>query len=127
MSASWARRTTGEDIAPVNIDVPHCYQDGDTLTCTMGNWTGQPDTYAWQWQLDGVDAGDGTDTYLLALPDDIGRTAICIVTASNAIGTEVAPPSNPVVVADPGRRNPMSKKKNHHAHADEPVDPAAGG
>jgi hypothetical protein len=93
--------TTGEDVAPVNLDVPHASQAGDTLTCTMGNWTGQPDTYAWQWQLDGTDAGDGTNTYVLALPDDIGRTATCIVTASNAIGTEVAPPSNPLVIADP--------------------------
>jgi hypothetical protein len=93
--------STGEDVAPINIDVPLCYQEGDALCCTMGNWTGQPDTYAWQWQLDGVDAGDGTDTYLLALPDDIGRTAVCIVTASNAIGTTEGPPSNAVVVTEP--------------------------
>jgi hypothetical protein len=93
--------STGEDIAPINIDVPYVGQAGDTLTCTMGNWTGQPDTYVYQWQLDGTAAGDGTDTHLLALPDDIGRTAVCIVTASNAIGTTEGPPSNEVVVTEP--------------------------
>jgi hypothetical protein len=102
--------TTGEDIAPVNLDVPYVSQTGDTLTCTMGNWTGQPDTYAYAWQLDGVDAGGGTNTYVLALPDDIGRTATCIVTASNAIGTTEAAPSNGVVVVDPA---PVVEETSH--------------
>ena len=39
---------------PANVDVPHVQQAGDTLTCTMGNWDGEPTGYAYQWQLDGA-------------------------------------------------------------------------
>ena len=96
-----AAASTAADIAPINLDIPYCSQSGATLTCTMGNWTGKPDTYAWQWQLDGTtDVGDGTDTYTPA-PEDFGHTATCIVTASNASGATAAPPSNGVVVVDP--------------------------
>ena len=89
---------TGEDVAPINIDVPHCYQEGASLTCTMGNWTGQPDVYAYQWKLDGTtDIGDGSQSYT-PTPDDAGHTVTCVVSATNAIGTTEAPPSNGVGV-----------------------------
>ena len=85
--------------APINTNVPFVSQDGDILTCTMGTWTGEPDTYAYQWAIDGVDAGDGTEIYT-ATVDDVGKTATCVVSATNDLGTTEAPPSNAVVIAD---------------------------
>jgi hypothetical protein len=64
----------------------------------MGNWDGAPDTYAYQWALDGVNAGDGTATYVF-VPGDVGKTATCTVSATNASGTTTAPPSNQVMIA----------------------------
>jgi len=83
---------------PVNVTVPHVSQAGNILTCTMGTWEGEPTGYAYQWQLDGVNAGTNANTYTVQAPD-VGLTATCTVTATNAIGSTTAPPSNGVVVA----------------------------
>jgi hypothetical protein len=83
---------------PVNRDVPAVTQAGAALNCTMGNWDGEPTDYAYQWKLDGVDAGDGTATYT-SVPADVGKTATCVVSATNAAGTTAAPASNPVLIA----------------------------
>ena len=86
---------------PVNVDVPYIEQQGDTLHCTMGNWEGEPTSYAYQWRLDDVDVtAAGEDCVVTA--DDAGKVARCVVTASNATGSTEAPPSNAVVVTDPG-------------------------
>jgi hypothetical protein len=83
--------------APVNVDVPVVTQAGTVLSCTMGNWTGTPSSYAYQWKLDGTDAGTDAASYDRQ-PADIGATATCVVAATNAIGSTAAPPSNGVVV-----------------------------
>ena len=83
--------------APLNLDAPYVYQEGDTLTCTMGNWSGKPTAYAYQWQSDGVDTGADAATYTVTAPD-IGTTMRCTVSATNDLGTTKAPPSNEVVV-----------------------------
>jgi hypothetical protein len=83
---------------PGNVDVPYVNQDGDTLACTMGNWTNEPSAYAYQWQLDGSDTGSDSDT-LVVTAGDVGRTATCVVTATNDLGSTAAPPSNGVVIA----------------------------
>jgi hypothetical protein len=85
-------------VPPVNRDVPAVTQAGATLNCTMGNWDGEPTAYAYQWKLDGVDAGDGTANYI-TVAGDVGKTAICTVSATNAAGTTVGPPSNQVMIA----------------------------
>jgi hypothetical protein len=85
---------------PENVDVPHVSQSGDVLSCTMGNWTGAPTSYAYQWQMDGADVGTDADSYTVTA-DDVGLTATCIVTATNAIGSTAAPPSVGVVVVAP--------------------------
>jgi hypothetical protein len=82
---------------PVNTAVPHVSQDGELLNCTMGEWEGTPTAYAYQWQLDGATVGTGGATYTV-LPADVGLTATCIVTATNALGSTEAPPSVGVVV-----------------------------
>jgi hypothetical protein len=83
---------------PVNRDIPYIAQEGAVLTATMGNWDGAPTDYAYQWRLDGADAGDGTATYT-TVAGDVGKTAICVVSATNAAGTTAAPPSNQVLIA----------------------------
>lgn len=92
----------GPTEAPVNVDVPHVSGTpgvGETLSCTMGNWNGEPSSYAYQWQSDGTDiAGSISDTYLIAA-GDAGHSLACVVTATNAIGSTAAPASNPVSVA----------------------------
>jgi hypothetical protein len=85
-------------VPPVNRDVPAVTQAGATLNCTMGNWDGEPTDYAYQWKLDGVDAGDGTANYI-TVAGDVGKTATCTVSATNAAGTTVAPVSNSVMIA----------------------------
>ena len=92
--------------APLNLTVPHLYQEGDILTCTMGNWSGKPTAYAYQWQGDGMPIGTDADTYPVT-GGDVGTTVICIVTATNDLGTTEAPPSNSVLVA-----SPVTEEKN---------------
>ena len=84
--------------APVNVDVPYASQSGATLNCTMGNWDHEPTSYAYQWTIDGMDAGTEADLVITA--NEVGKTAACVVTASNAIGATAAPPSNWVTIAD---------------------------
>lgn len=82
---------------PGNVDVPLVLQDGSTLSCTMGNWTGEPTSYRYQWKLDGVDVGVDDPSYTVNA-GDVGATATCVVTATNAAGSVSAPPSNGVTV-----------------------------
>lgn len=89
--------------APVNVDVPHVQQSGNTLNCTMGNWNNMdidPVSYAYQWISDGAtnigtDAADYTIT-----SGDVGHTVTCVVTATNTVGSTPAPPSVGVVVSE---------------------------
>lgn len=83
--------------APSVVDVPMVSQEGATLHCTMGIWTSKPESYAYQWQLDGADVGDNAPTFDAS--GAAGRIATCIVTATNDLGSTAAPPSNPVTVA----------------------------
>lgn len=85
--------------APVNVDVPYVGGVGilgGTLTCTMGNWEGEPTTYAYQWKSDAADVGTGAASYVVA-DTDVGHSITCVVTATNAAGSTTAPPSNAVV------------------------------
>jgi hypothetical protein len=88
----------GTASAPVNVDVPFVDQSGSELRCTMGNWQGEPTSYAYQWKMDGTDIpGDGAT--LPVTSADTGHSATCVVTAENAHGSTTAPPSNAVIVA----------------------------
>ena len=83
--------------APTNVDVPYVQQDGSALTCTMGNWTGEPTSYAYEWFFDETSAGVGSGMCTVGA-DEVGQSAMCVVSATNAAGTTAAPPSNVVVV-----------------------------
>jgi hypothetical protein len=85
-------------VAPTNVTVPHVSQNGDVLNCTMGEWTGEPASYAYQWKIDGANVGTNAPNYT-ATTANVGNTATCVVTATNAAGSGTAPPSNGVVVS----------------------------
>jgi hypothetical protein len=88
----------GEATAPVNDDVPLVTQSGTTLNCTMGNWQGEPTSYSYAWQIDGAAAGSDAANYEVQA-GDVGKSATCTVTATNAAGSTAAPPSNSVTIA----------------------------
>ena len=91
---------TGPGGPPDVVDVPHVQQvtASQMLTCTMGNWTNEPVSYAYQWTFDDVGVGIGEPTCPYAT-EDVGKTAVCVVTATNTLGSTTAPPSNAVVIA----------------------------
>ena len=86
--------------APTNVDVPHVSQDGATLNCTMGNWTGEPTEYHYVWNVEGNDVGEDSSTYPITV-EDAGLRAFCVVTAVNAAGSTEAPPSNELTIGEP--------------------------
>lgn len=87
----------GEIEAPVNRDVPYASQTGAVLDCTMGNWDGEPETYAYEWHVDGVANGVTTQRHAVT-EANAGEGWACVVTATNALGSTKAPMSNTVVV-----------------------------
>jgi hypothetical protein len=89
----------GADDPPVNLYVPQASQEGALISCTMGEWAGEPTAYAYQWQSDGADVAEGTPYSITA--GDIGHVFTCLVTATNAAGSTTAPPSNEVEVTEP--------------------------
>jgi len=93
---------------PVNRDVPavsgpdglSSASVGQTLNCTMGNWDNTPDGYSYQWVSGSTNVGAATsnNSYVVD-PADVGQNITCVVTATNAIGSTTAPPSNPIAVS----------------------------
>jgi hypothetical protein len=96
---------------PVNVDVPHVQQEGSVLTCTMGNWDGEPTHYSYQWRVDGVPVGSDSPSLQLSQAD-IGKTATCVVTAGNAKGIVEAPPSVDVIVEGPPEEGVQSYERS---------------
>jgi hypothetical protein len=86
---------------PSVVDVPLVMLDaaGAVATCTMGNWNGEPDSYTYAWHLDGV-PNSGTGAMYTVQPEDAGHSLACVVTATNALGSTVAPLSNSVAVPE---------------------------
>jgi hypothetical protein len=90
---------SARESVPTVVDTPYASQDAGTLSCTMGNWTGEPSSYSYVWKLGTVTA-DASDKAEYALKqEDVGKTASCVVTATNSAGSTAAPASNSVEVA----------------------------
>ena len=90
-----------EVFPPVNVDVPYVWQEEQRMRCTMGNWENVPTSYSYQWMQDGtLPIGANNDTLPLLASND-GHTLTCVVTATNAIGSTEAPPSNGVLYTAP--------------------------
>ena len=99
-SAATAPDNTVAPVASGDLDI------GDTVSVTTGTWTGNPTpvlTYQWQ-----VSDGDGwediegeTSNELELIADFVGEDVRCVVTGTNALGTDSAT-SNPLgPVTDP--------------------------
>lgn len=95
-------------LLPVNVDVPYVSPEvaavGDTLSCTMGNWEGQPTTYGYVWSTGGTG-----QTYVI-VEGDAGKSISCVVTATNAGGSTAARPSNAVSIPGGATRAASGKK-----------------
>lgn len=86
---------------PVNQDVPHAYQEGSLLICTMGNWVDPPpDSYEFQWQVDGTEIEGATTDELAVTAGDVDTVFACVVTATNAIGSTWIASNDVMVDAD---------------------------
>jgi hypothetical protein len=95
-------RVAAGRIAPQYIDTPAIYGTapivvGSVLNCTMGNWFGVPTSYAYQWKRGVTNVGTGVNTYT-TVAGDSGNSITCVVSATNANGTTVAPASNAIAI-----------------------------
>lgn len=90
------------DIPPVDpptvLDAPFISQAAAVLSCTLGNWNGEPTSRTYQWQVAGITVGTNQATYT-RVAGDVGKLAVCNMTATNAIGTSAPVASNQIVVA----------------------------
>jgi hypothetical protein len=89
--------------APGVIDVPYASANasppivGTVVSVTNGNWTGAPTGYTYQWKRDGVTNLGTAASYTLIAADVGGHQITCVVTATNAQGSQAAPPSNAII------------------------------
>lgn len=76
--------------SPINIIKPSIsgtYTVGQTLTCSVGTWTGDPTiSYSYQWKRDITNIGTNTNSYLL-ISADTNNPIYCVVTATNTAGS----------------------------------------
>jgi hypothetical protein len=89
---------------------------GDTLTCTMGEWTGEPDSYTYSWQHGGDPTEIGTGDTYTTVAGDADTSVNCVVTATNNAGSAAAPPSNAVAVSAAAA---MAASASHESKSDE--------
>lgn len=79
---------------PVNTVLPAISgtaTEGQTLTRSLGTWTGLgPITYATQWRRGGVDIPGATGATYVLTAADVGATITARVTATNAGGSAIA-------------------------------------
>ena len=93
---------------PANTAVPAVSgtaQQGDTLTTSNGSWSGNPTSYAYQWQRCSSGCsnitGATSSTYTLAA-GDVGDTVRSVVTASNGSGSASANSAQTATVSASG-------------------------
>jgi hypothetical protein len=81
-------------VAPVNTVAPAITgtaQEGQTLTCSTGTWTGTPTiAYSYQWKRNGSNIGSATNSTYLLVSADVGQSIKCTVTATNFVGSATA-------------------------------------
>jgi hypothetical protein len=92
--------------APVNSVAPAITgtaEQGSTLSCSTGTWSGSPTGYAYQWKRGGVAISGATSSTYLIVSADVGVSIKCTVTATNVAGSASADSNSvtPVAVFDP--------------------------
>jgi hypothetical protein len=89
-SAATAKVATAPPVNSVKPTATGTAQRASTLTATLGTWTGNDNTYTYQWQRDAVDIANATDPKYTLTSDDVNHTVRVLVIATNPDGTVVA-------------------------------------
>lgn len=85
-------------VPPALTGDPH---KGSVLTCSTGEWTESPTTFAWRWLRDDVVIPDEIGQTYPVTGEDVGTSLSCIVTATNELGSAEAPSAPlPIVTID---------------------------
>lgn len=112
VTASFATASPAPTPPPVNVTPPVITgspQPGRTLRCSTGTWTGDPSSYAYQWELTGRPvAGATSSSFVVQIADEASGpsdTLVCVVTARNPEGSASAP-SQGVLVASGSTKCP---------------------
>jgi hypothetical protein len=83
--------SSGGGVAPVNTVAPAITgtaQEGQTVTCSTGTWTGTPViNYAYQWKRNGSNIGSATNSTYTLVTADVSQSITCTVTATNGSGS----------------------------------------
>ena len=75
-------------------------QQGQTVSCSTGSWTGSPASYAYSWLRTGTSIPGATSSSYTLTSNDVNQAVSCEVVASNAAGpSALAAISAPIIVA----------------------------
>jgi hypothetical protein len=115
-------------VAPIVKDVPALTGTGivgSVLNVTNGNWRGVPTAYNYAWMGGSAPIGTDANTYTVDVAD-VGKSITCVVSATNAVGTTAAPPSNAIVALPAGTQAAAAAAPEHAApeHKEEPTHAA---
>ena len=84
-------RSSSGGVPPTNTVAPvisGTAQEGQTVTCSTGTWTGTPViTYAYQWKRNGSNIASATNSTYVLVTADVGQSIKCTVTATNGAGS----------------------------------------
>ena len=75
---------------PTVVTAPHATGSttlGSVLNCTMGTWTNEPTSYAYQWLRDGTAIAGAIAAQYTLVAADSTHSISCTVTATNAAGS----------------------------------------
>ena len=81
---------------------------GEALSCSTGEWAGEPTGYTYQWFSDGAEVGTAA-SYTTAAAGVVN----CVVTATNTAGSAIAPSSNSVSVTAVMAARRVQTEPNH--------------
>jgi len=101
-------------------------REGETLTCLGGEWTGAPPPeFSYRWLRDGAEVS-GVSGYVYKVQSiDLGRTLVCVVTATNKEGKSEAEtagidiPSGPPEPLPPGPKITGTPQVNENLVCEE--------
>lgn len=95
--------TANTFVAPTNTVAPvlsGTAQEGQTLTTSIGSWTGTPViNYTYQWKRNGSNIGSATNSTYTLVTADVGQSIKCTVTATNILGSASADSNTVIPIA----------------------------
>jgi hypothetical protein len=87
-------------VAPLMVGAPVVTgigRVGNALSCSNGAWDHAPSSFAYQWKSAAANVGTSVPNYA-PVSGDVGKAITCVVTATNAMGSTAASPSNGVQI-----------------------------